>query len=100
MVPALQTGRIGRIDRHGDIVELPVPGTSPKPHAVAADGRGGCWFTAWGTDQVGHVDPAGTVEMYDLPPGSEPHGLTVGRDGVVWVALEHGGVARLAPTHS
>jgi virginiamycin B lyase len=31
----------------------------------------------------------------DLPAGSEPHGLAIGRGGEVWVALESGFVLRL-----
>lgn len=41
----------------------------------------------------------GHVEEYDLPsPSSEPHGLTLGPDGALYVALEIGEVARLEPS--
>lgn len=31
-------------------------------------------------------------------PASEPHGITIGPDGGMWVALEIGALARLATT--
>jgi virginiamycin B lyase len=38
------------------------------------------------------------VDTYQLPtPESEPHGVTVGSDGNVWVALEIGKIAQLTP---
>jgi virginiamycin B lyase len=86
---------LGRIARDGTLAEFPLePGA--KPHAVAADPRGGVWVTLWGANQVAHVNDDGDVTAYDLPvPESEPHGLAVAEDGTVWVALESGALAEV-----
>lgn len=66
---------------------------------TVADEDAGCWLTEWGTNRVAHISPTGTITEHDLPtPKSEPHGLTVGPDGNLWVALETGGVA--VPNHA
>lgn len=70
-----------------------------KPHAVAADGDGGVWATLWGANQLAHVTAAGELTLHDLPTAdSEPHGLAVAPDGTVWVALESGALAEVAPS--
>jgi virginiamycin B lyase len=88
-------GQIGRIDPAGSLREFPLPDRDARPHAIAADPAGGCWFTEWAADRVGHISEAGEFEHLTLPPGSEPHGLTVGADGAVWVALENRGIVRI-----
>jgi virginiamycin B lyase len=55
------------------------------------------WFTEWGSARVGAIDANGRVEHAALAPGSEPHGLALGPDGAVWVALEAGSLVRLDP---
>ena len=51
------------------------------------------------TSGLGGVFPAdlnlGEITTLDLPGGSEPHGLAIGPNGSVWVALESGFVVRL-----
>lgn len=71
-------------------------GPTSRPHAVVADPDGGCWFTEWGANVLGHVDATGTLVEHDLSAlGTEPHGLVlVGRS--VLVAMESGAVVRLA----
>lgn len=42
---------------------------------------------------MGHDD---TITVHDLPiPASEPHGIILGPDGALWVALENGALARV-----
>ena len=53
------------------------------------------WVSLWGADAIARVTADGEVSTFDLPPGSEPHGLAVDRDGALWVALESGFVVRL-----
>jgi len=55
---------------------------------------------------VGRITTDGAIDEHPLPrlpvegdgePGkAEPHGLTVGPDGAIWVALEAGALVRLA----
>lgn len=84
--------KVGRIPLNEAIQELDLPG---KPHAVVADPSGGVWVSRWGADQIAHVSADGEVDTIDLPAGSEPHGLAIGPDGALWVALEAGFVMRL-----
>ncbi|TAJ48557.1 MAG: virginiamycin B lyase [Herbiconiux sp.] len=90
-------GAIGRVDRRGSVSEFALPDRSAKPHAIVADpAGGGCWFTLWGSDQLGRIGLDGVFAdpIVDLAPSghAEPHGLAVDRDGTVWVAMESGAV--------
>jgi virginiamycin B lyase len=84
--------KVGRILAGDAIQELDLPG---KPHAVVADASGGVWVSLWGSDQIAKIEQDGEVTTFDLPAGSEPHGMAVGPDGAIWVALESGFVLRL-----
>jgi virginiamycin B lyase len=62
-------------------------GTMPfVPHdpAVGADGSG--WYTGFGANTLGRIDPTtGQVKQFPLPtPDSGPHGLIADREGRVW----------------
>ncbi|GLL04983.1 virginiamycin B lyase [Dactylosporangium matsuzakiense] len=91
-------GQVGRITPGGHIEEYPLADRAARPHAIVADPAGGCWFTEWAGNRLGHISADGTaIRSFDLPaPGSEPHGLTIGPDGAVWVALEVGRVIRFS----
>ena len=90
-------GQVGRITPDGKIIEHPLPDRNARPHAIVADAEGdGCWFTEWGINRLAHIDGAGDVREIELPDSSEPHGLTIDTDGVIWVALESGALARVA----
>lgn len=99
-------GAVGRIDRAGRITEFALPEPGSKPHAIVADHGGagagagaGCWFTLWGSNQLGHVTLAGEFSFVDLAPSghSEPHGLAVAPSGAVWVAMESGALVEVIP---
>jgi virginiamycin B lyase len=67
------------------VAEFDVP-AGTRPHDVAPAADGGVWFTAQGSGQLGHLDPAsGKVELIDLGDGSAPHGVIVGPDGAPWI---------------
>ena len=89
---AILADKVGRIPMDEALQELDLPG---KPHAVVADPAGGVWVSLWGADQIARVHADGDVATIDLPAGSEPHGMAIGPDGALWVALEAGFVMRL-----
>jgi virginiamycin B lyase len=84
--------RLGRIPMDEAIQEIDLPG---KPHAVVADPADGVWVSLWGSSQLARVSADGEIVTIDLPPGSEPHGLAIGPEGALWVALESGFVVRM-----
>jgi virginiamycin B lyase len=92
------TGRVGRLVPGEQLQEFDLPDRASRPHAVAADGSGGCWVTLWAASTLAHLDERGTVTaLHDLGEGAEPHGVTVAPDGAVLVALESGHVVTLRP---
>jgi virginiamycin B lyase len=92
-------GQLGRIGVDGRIVELPLPDRGARPHAVTVDAAGtGCWVSQWGTSSLLHVNAVGEFREVSLPDGSEPHGIALGSDGALWVALESGYLARVRQT--
>jgi virginiamycin B lyase len=84
--------RLGRIPMNEAIQEIDLPG---KPHAVVADPDDGVWVSLWGSNQLARVSGDGEIVTIDLPSGSEPHGLAIGPEGALWVALEAGFVVRM-----
>jgi virginiamycin B lyase len=90
-----QADAIGRISTAGEaaIHPLPTPDAGPVGIAAIADA---IWFVEIAAGQAGHIGPDGEVREIALPASSEPHGLTIGPDGALWVALERGAVARIA----
>ena len=65
---------------------------------LAATPDGGCWATLWAASSVVRLDrDGGLAEEISFQPGSEPHGIALGPDGSVWVALEAGSLAHLTP---
>jgi virginiamycin B lyase len=77
------------------IQELALPDRESKPHAVIAAQADGVWVSLWGSSQIVHVSDDGELAELPLPPGSEPHGLAIGPDDALWVALESGSVLRI-----
>jgi virginiamycin B lyase len=65
--------------------EYPVPAGS-RPHDVAPARDGGVWYTAQGSGDLGHLDPAtGRTRHISLGERSAPHGVIVGPDGAPWI---------------
>jgi virginiamycin B lyase len=91
----LLAARIGRIADEAPIQELALENPEAKPHAVIAAQSDGVWVSLWGADQIAHVSDEGEVATIDLPAGSEPHGMAIGPDEALWVALENGAVIRI-----
>lgn len=69
----------------GRLQEYPVPRGS-RPHDVAPARDGGVWYTAQGSGELGHLDPAtGRTRQISLGERSAPHGVIVGPDGAPWI---------------
>jgi virginiamycin B lyase len=65
--------------------EFEVP-SGARPHDVAPARDGGVWYTAQGSGELGHLDPAtGKTRHIPLGSGSAPHGVVVGPDGAPWI---------------
>ncbi|MFI6323368.1 ATP-binding cassette domain-containing protein [Nonomuraea sp. NPDC050556] len=88
-------GQIGRITVDGEITEYPLKTPEARPHAIVP-GKDGLWFTEWAACKLGHITLDGEITEHDLP-GEEPHGLTLGPDGAVWVAMESGSLTTYRP---
>jgi virginiamycin B lyase len=75
---------------------LPLPDREAKPHAVIAAQADGVWVSLWASNQIVHISDDGELAELPLPPASEPHGLAIGPDRALWVALESGSVLRIS----
>jgi virginiamycin B lyase len=95
------TGRLGRIDGTGHVVEYQVPGEADGagPNGqVEVNGR--IWFSDPFTNRIGQLNPVtGRFVMYDVPtPDSWPLGITAGPDGAIWFTeREAAKVGRMTP---
>jgi virginiamycin B lyase len=81
------TNHLASIDpKTMEITEYAVPrGARPRRLAVALDGT--IYYTDYERGYLGHFDPASKkVEEWNSPggDGSEPYGITVTPDGIVW----------------
>lgn len=78
--------RLSSLSAQTEVVqEYPVPRAS-RPHDVAPARDGGVWYTAQGSGELGHLDPAnGRTRHIKLGEGSAPHGVIVGPDGAPWI---------------
>ena len=62
--------------------EYPVP-RGARPHDVAPARDGGVWYTAQGSGDLGHLDPAtGRTRQISLGERSAPHGVIVGHEKI------------------
>jgi len=83
------TNKLASIDpRSMTIREYPLPeGARPRRLALAADGT--IYFSDYAQGKLGYFDPAtGKVEEWPSPggPNSEPYGIAITGDGMVWYA--------------
>jgi virginiamycin B lyase len=97
----LTTGKLGRIDSEGHVIEFSLRSRSAQPYALALGPTGNMWFTEYGADTVGYVDSRGEVTEYRLPTrDASPAGIALGADGNMWVAESSYGASKLAKVTS
>lgn len=69
------------------IDEWQVPWERTRPRDPFAESADSIWFVGQGGGYLGHLDlRSGEFSKVDLKPGSGPHNLIVGSDGIVWYA--------------
>jgi virginiamycin B lyase len=85
--------KVGRMTLDGHFTEYPLtPGAFPNRIVAGPDGA--LWFTELLANKVGRITTDGVLTEYSVPGG--PVGITVGRDGQLYVALFTGrAVARV-----
>ena len=69
------------------VAEFPLPsGAGSAPDGVAVGSNGSIWFTAFGADAIGKVDPTThAITEYTIPTkNAEPLGIALGPDGNLW----------------
>jgi virginiamycin B lyase len=104
---------IAHVTTDGEVSVHPLPTSGAGPVGItatidaiwfveiAAAPSGGCWFSQWATNCVGHITSLGEITEHALPDAaSEPHGIAVDGRGAVWVAMESGSVIRVEPGDS
>lgn len=70
-----------------EIDEWQVPYDESRPRDPFAESADSVWFVGQRTGYVARYDvDTGEFEKVDLKPGSGPHNLVVGSDGIVWYA--------------
>ncbi len=80
--------------------EWPVPTEKSMPHTAVPDKRGNVWVTEYGVGQIGKFEiSTGKYTAYKVTTEfGNPHGITVGADGVVWYTIPGGNLGRVDPT--
>ncbi|HMA50089.1 MAG TPA: carboxypeptidase regulatory-like domain-containing protein [Magnetospirillaceae bacterium] len=85
---------------HVVYTEYDVPRDMTQPHDVVVDDQGTVWFTEFGEQHLGRLDPkTGKIKEYDVPTlrPEEPTGtldLEADQEGHIWISLQNqGGIA-------
>jgi virginiamycin B lyase len=74
-------------DQPVEINEWKVPYERTRPRDPFAESADSVWFVGQGGGYLGHLDVGkGEFSKVALKPGSGPHNLIVGNDGIVWYA--------------
>jgi streptogramin lyase len=68
------------------------PTQGSNPWAIVKTSDGTFWFTEYGANNLGHLDPAtGVIEEFPIPTaGGAPMGMVVGPDGNLWFTEQQG----------
>ena len=76
--------KVGRMTLGGAFTEYPLA-TGAFPNRIVAGPDGALWFTELFGNKIGRITTDGDLTEYPLPGG--PVGITVGKDGHLYVAL-------------
>jgi virginiamycin B lyase len=81
------SNKMAKIDpKTMEITEYPLAETA-RPRRMAIDANDNVYFTDFRSGNLGRLDPAsGAVKMWPSPggPGSDPYGIAITPDGMVW----------------
>jgi virginiamycin B lyase len=81
------SNKMAKIDpKTMEITEYTLPETA-RPRRMAIDANDNVYFTDFRSGNLGRLDPtSGAVKMWPSPggPGSDPYGITITPDGMVW----------------
>jgi streptogramin lyase len=69
------------------VAEFPVPsGTGAAPSGMATGPGGSVWFTEFGADKIGTIDPSThAISEFSIPtPNAQPFRIALGPDGNLW----------------
>lgn len=82
------------------ITEWTVPWQKSRPRDPYLDKSGRVWFVGQEGNYVAFLNPAsGEFRKFDIEPGTNPHNLIVGGDGMVWYSGNRNGrIGKLDPT--
>lgn len=83
------TNRLGSIDpKTMAIREYTLPNSEARPRRLALAADGTIFYTDYARGYLGHFDPSGGKLLKEWPSpggeGSEPYGIAITSDGVVW----------------
>ena len=90
----------------GDVHLIKLPTARARPYGIVVDQNDRPWFTEFGTNKIGTVDPQSTVdprsmelEEIALPrEGARPRRLAITSDGAIWYVDYRGGfLGRIDP---
>jgi len=94
--------KIGALRLIGDqwtFKEFLIPTPNSRPLDIAVDNEGYVWFTEFGADRIGKLNPwDGRFAEYLVSEGSRPWGIVVDSKGLIWFTMsEARRIAKLDP---
>jgi virginiamycin B lyase len=81
-----EVNQIGRITVDGSFTEYVLPNHYSSPYRIISGPDGALYFTEYLGDRLGRITTSGVITEASTGEGSRPRGLTVGRDGAIYVA--------------
>ena len=90
-------GVVGRMTTGGSLATFPIASSNPTSITAGADGN--LWFVDQGTNKIGSISTAGSVQEHPVPSSGAfsastlipPSGITPGLDGNIWFTEQNTG---------